>query len=775
MKKLVAVALGLLSVILLLSCSDSNNGNGTDPEPNGDGIQMQSVNGSVNLPSGSPLNTSGMQVNSALNKGSVGGDGNFAVNAPVTPNYQLLLALSQGGKAAMLSLIQPGSGGGQIDLSSMSTAKALLIMSPLFARASSSDKLSILNQLTGRSDFLQLEDNIKNLLINDPEGTLDYSKHPRIFEQASQVAIEFLKSQGTNSGDDPSTKIPFVEDVAGEGIRFSNPGAVYYAAGVYESGTSNLKSVVLIGSDDSKSDFVMGWPPRLVVTQNTKTDYMLGDGTYEVKVTRGFDFTEGAAGVMDWATPEGRATIANIGKAVLDMTESTTGYKFDVDLADLSITISSSQAAKFTDGMRQGNSWKVAEAVSEVIESNKSAINTWLWSDASTSAGRDFMSHTQGIVKDISSEVKVVGVGEADLDKAAPFFYDLSASTPSVKYTVVQTGGVAISTKNESPAKPGFLGAPEQGTQYTPVSFTGLGTDPEGDNVSYRFSWGDGTSSDWTGYSASGSQVALSHTYTEAGTFVVTVQAKDEHGSLSQPSDGHEIVVTAAGSMIYDNFNNDLPGGRPSDPPWTTETASPSYVRISNTVYKGSSGNSCGFHDYDPDIEEGSDTAYAVIYADIEDAASGTLEFDWRITTINDGFGVRTWETDEDSWNSVGYYVLFYNGAIQYWDPNSGTFASIMSVTTETWYHMSLAFDRSALTYDIYIDGELKVDDAPFVHSVDYLNRLQILAFSDDVCRAAYIDNVNLSSGMVTIGSPGSGPALTREVTSLRPPAAETK
>ncbi|MFH2056711.1 MAG: PKD domain-containing protein [bacterium] len=767
MKRFFALAIVLGLLVALVGCTSSKDGddNGTDPP---DGLQTQSVQGSVDLPAGSPLDPGAMQINSPLGQSAVGADKGFTVNAPVATNYQLMMAIGQGGKAAMLGLLQPGSATGSLGISAGSTSKSLILMSPFFARASSSDKQTILNQLTGRSDVAQLEDFVKDLLVNDPEGTLDYSKHPRIYEEASKIAIDYLKSKGTNSGDDPATKKPTIEDATGTGIKFSNPGAVFYAAGIYESGSTTPRSIKLIESDDTKSDFLMGWPPRLA-TQATKTDYTLGDGTFDVKVTRGFDFTEGS-GIINSSTAEGLATIANIGKAIIDMNESVTGYKFDVDLNDLSLYVSSSQATKLSDGMRQQDGWKVAEAMTEVIESNKEAINTWLWEDGSTSAGKDFVSRSQGLVKHITTVVKIVGSDEPDLKKGTPFFYDLAASTQSTKYTVIQANGVVTTNvENESPGKPSFVNAPTAGAVGSAISFTVMGSDPESDNVSFRLQWGDGTNSNWTEPAGSGGSKTLTHSYTTAGTYIVTVQAKDSYGSISTPSEGKQIIVAPSGSTLYDTFDDDQVGGLPSDPPWNVLYTEPSYCRISSSVYYGSSGNSCGFFDYDADIQDVDSTASVQIYAATEDAASGSLEFVWRVKALEDGFGLRSYGDPYDFWNTVGYYVLFQGGELKY-STSAQTFVSLQAIQVDTWYRMKLDYDRVSKTYDIYVNGVMKAEGVSFYGNPTALNWLQILAFSDETCREAYIDNVNLSTGAALVPAPKLTPEQQAAMTASRPP-----
>ena len=68
-------------------------------------------------------------------------------------------------------------------------------------------------------------------------------------------------------------------------------------------------------------------------------------------------------------------------------------------------------------------------------------------------------------------------------------------------------------------------------------TFTGQATDPDGDPVQYRFSWGDGATSPWT---ASASSV---HRWTAAKTYCVKVQAMDDNGVSSNWSGCAEIQI----------------------------------------------------------------------------------------------------------------------------------------------------------------------------------------------------------------------------------------
>lgn len=52
-------------------------------------------------------------------------------------------------------------------------------------------------------------------------------------------------------------------------------------------------------------------------------------------------------------------------------------------------------------------------------------------------------------------------------------------------------------------------------------------TDPNGDDVSVRFDWGDSTIGDWTDWSLGGVEMISSHVWADTGTYQVTAQARD--------------------------------------------------------------------------------------------------------------------------------------------------------------------------------------------------------------------------------------------------------
>jgi len=99
---------------------------------------------------------------------------------------------------------------------------------------------------------------------------------------------------------------------------------------------------------------------------------------------------------------------------------------------------------------------------------------------------------------------------------------------------------------NQPPAIPGAPAGPTSGAVGVSYSFTATTTDPEGDNISYLFTWGDGSDSGWLAEIPSGATATASHAWAATGSYDITVNAKDTIGAESGASAAHTIVISAA-------------------------------------------------------------------------------------------------------------------------------------------------------------------------------------------------------------------------------------
>lgn len=112
---------------------------------------------------------------------------------------------------------------------------------------------------------------------------------------------------------------------------------------------------------------------------------------------------------------------------------------------------------------------------------------------------------------------------------------------------------VAGCGRNRAPAVPDVQG-PASGRPGDTLVFTVASVDPEGGEVSYRFSWGDTSAIEWTPYYVSGQPVARTHVYHELGTFPMRVKARDADGVESAWSESLLVRIAL------------LPPGRPRRP-----------------------------------------------------------------------------------------------------------------------------------------------------------------------------------------------------------------
>ncbi len=116
-----------------------------------------------------------------------------------------------------------------------------------------------------------------------------------------------------------------------------------------------------------------------------------------------------------------------------------------------------------------------------------------------------------------------------------------------------------------APERPSKPSGPSSGTPGNSYTYTTSTTDNEGDEIFYKFDWGDGTDSGWKGPYPSGQTVSQSKTWNSRGTFSVRVQAKDtdDHKSkwsvplnVQMPRDRSKNVVLAS---FFLKFIKDFP------------------------------------------------------------------------------------------------------------------------------------------------------------------------------------------------------------------------
>ena len=96
---------------------------------------------------------------------------------------------------------------------------------------------------------------------------------------------------------------------------------------------------------------------------------------------------------------------------------------------------------------------------------------------------------------------------------------------------------IKIVSPNCPPNQPSRPEGPTSGTIGMAYTYTTSATDPDGDQIYYKFSWGDGSYSSWLGPYDSGDIVSASHSWSTKGNYEIRVKAKDIFGAESEWSD----------------------------------------------------------------------------------------------------------------------------------------------------------------------------------------------------------------------------------------------
>ena len=114
---------------------------------------------------------------------------------------------------------------------------------------------------------------------------------------------------------------------------------------------------------------------------------------------------------------------------------------------------------------------------------------------------------------------------------------------------------------NQPPTAPDING-PTSGNAGTSYDYNFTATDPDGDDVEYFVDWGD-DNTEWTGFSASGTPVTVSHTWAEEDTYTITAKAQDEYGLESDWATlevempvNQQVVINPLLQMILERFPN---------------------------------------------------------------------------------------------------------------------------------------------------------------------------------------------------------------------------
>jgi hypothetical protein len=96
---------------------------------------------------------------------------------------------------------------------------------------------------------------------------------------------------------------------------------------------------------------------------------------------------------------------------------------------------------------------------------------------------------------------------------------------------------MGLVSTSDPPVTPSAPNGPSHGIMNKEYTYSSATTDPNGDQLYYMFSWGDGNSSEWIGPFTSGATAYSYHSWSALGSYPVKVKAKDSNGATSDWSE----------------------------------------------------------------------------------------------------------------------------------------------------------------------------------------------------------------------------------------------
>jgi hypothetical protein len=152
----------------------------------------------------------------------------------------------------------------------------------------------------------------------------------------------------------------------------------------------------------------------------------------------------------------------------------------------------------------------------------------------------------------VTSDTGIFNSGNIPVGQKWNYTFNVAGSFPyhcaihaSMHGTITVTGANQPPNTPTEPTGPGTRNIGQSGT------YSSMTTDPNGDQVQYRFDWNATGSHDISAWSAlvpSGQTVSMAHAWVVAGTYVVEAQARDSVGAMSNWSLGLTVVVSNSGN-----------------------------------------------------------------------------------------------------------------------------------------------------------------------------------------------------------------------------------
>ncbi|MBN2091407.1 PKD domain-containing protein, partial [candidate division KSB1 bacterium] len=547
----------LIFLSLLLGINSCEQRKHTNPfDPDYEGATQASMNkenrtGTLKLIPGSLLKATDLKVVTFSNTSDIEANGQFSVQTNEADKYQILLINGKtSNRPVYLGLYNPVTQ--KTMANDTSTALSLVLFNPYLVYTTQAQRTQYLEAVKKSVKFAQLLTLLKNAHLSNANMVLDYNTNPIIYQTICQLMKEALASLNVNGtpAKPIATDPPTIKDAPGDDIIFVNPRQVYYAAGI-DAGGNKLKEVVTVNRKPSILSYEWGWPP-VIKTSSEETNYSLGDGNFKLYLTKGGDFTK----LNQWSDPEGRATILNTGQMIIYLMELIIGNLPTPNFTNLSeyFQISATDAYKLTAAINQQDPEGFLIQFFNLLSNNSEDITNWIWQQKQAGAAYEYFAIAMTIFEKVNFVVELFGFGS----EQGPFVWDLIFAQKDKTYLITQSNGSLTSIEQNFPPKAQFTINPPAGIVTTLFTFNATTTTDDHDaiaNLKFRWDWqSDGTwDTDWK------SAATATHTFSEAGAYTITLEARDTAGLIGSVT---HIVNVGGGAGTANHvklFQDNLP------------------------------------------------------------------------------------------------------------------------------------------------------------------------------------------------------------------------
>jgi hypothetical protein len=468
---------------------------------------VRAVSGSVVPPKNADLDLATLEVVSLAERARIDESGRFKVLVPETDHPQILFVAGTENVPIMMGLVGAADVDGVV-IGASSTAAALVLANPFLTMCPADEREIVAQAALGAAEWTTLTEHAVDAI--EESGSLDPGVDPGLWQLAAEVVIDVL--DGFIAGPAQYAD-PWTEDMAGDGVALANPHPVYYTASVSEVGGENTIET-LVESERADVTVSLGWPPLVLMSEATRTEVMLGDGTFDIVATRG-EFLS-----YDAATSEGLAATANAGRGILEIIALGSGMVPDLDPADLDLTAAPAAGA-LGPAVRSGDPYRVVGSFLDLAEAETARVASWIW-DGQNEDCEDYIDMLCAVVAGCTFATEVVAGGVETI----PYFSRLVSPGTLDSHRISQLDGVMIYAGDHSPPSAEFVVEPSFVEPGEPVFFDPSPTiDPDDDSADLLMRWdweNDGVwDTEWL------SAVSPEHAFSTPGVHEVALQVRD--------------------------------------------------------------------------------------------------------------------------------------------------------------------------------------------------------------------------------------------------------